>query len=332
MNLSASTTVEHFVVRAGRLAHLGYGMKGVAMKETELITSIQAIFNRPQRANLLVPNGDDGAVFRSSKKVITCADVAVEGVHFDLSWSSYFEVGRKITAANLADIAAMGGWPEFLLLTVVLSERHVKGALELAEGIAYEADRAGAQVIGGDISRGSELSISITALGETERAILRSGARPGERVFVSSIPGFSAAGLEILKSGAEKDSELKERAVNAHKAPTLDYQKYQSAFAALSSAIDISDGLLVDAGHIAAASGVAIDLSSESLLQSELARLDKDRALKWILSGGEDHVLLGTSTESIPGFVEIGKVLSGSGIFLDGKAIEIEGYSHDWQS
>ncbi|NDG09572.1 MAG: thiamine-phosphate kinase, partial [Actinobacteria bacterium] len=90
------------------------------MREAELIEQIQSIFARTGKANLIVPNGDDGAVFTSEKQVVACADVAVEGVHFRPKWSSLFEVGRKITAANLADICAMGGWPNFLLVTVVL--------------------------------------------------------------------------------------------------------------------------------------------------------------------------------------------------------------------
>jgi thiamine-monophosphate kinase len=99
------------------------------LREAELIEQIQSIFARTGKANLVVPNGDDGAVFTSEKQVVACADVAVEGVHFRPKWSSLFEVGRKITAANLADICAMGGWPNFLLVTVVLPEKYLSNAL-----------------------------------------------------------------------------------------------------------------------------------------------------------------------------------------------------------
>lgn len=300
------------------------------MEERELLGEIQAIFARTRKPNLLVPNGDDGAVFRSEGNVIACADVAVEGVHFNLEWSSLFEVGRKITAANLADVCAMGGWPTFLLVTVVLPKRLLSGALDLAKGIAHEADLVGAQVIGGDLSEGNELSISITALGETQRSILRSGAKVGDLVMVSELPGFSAAGLSLLRSSADFNSELASRAVAQHKAPSINYEKYRAAFNHLNSAIDISDGLVTDAGHIAESSGVNLDLSREALASSELKELDKENFIEWVLGGGEDHVLLVTAAESIPGFQVIGRVQAGSGVSLDGKEISGRGYSHRW--
>ena len=295
-----------------------------------MVGQIQAIFARTGKANLVVPNGDDGAVFTSEKSVVACADVAVEGVHFKPEWSSLFEVGRKITAANLADICAMGGWPNFLLVTVVLPEKYLSGVLDLAKGIAYEADLVGAQVIGGDVSAGGELSISITALGETTKPLLRSGAKVGESLYVSSLPGLSAVGLFLLGSGKEIGTELAKKAVLQHKAPTIEYQKYRDSFAKLSSAIDVSDGLVSDATHLAQASNVRIDLNSETLRRSELREIDGENYLNWVLHGGEDHVLLGTSTEAVPGFIEIGKVLAGSGVTLDGKEITAGGFTHSW--
>ena len=302
------------------------------MNEAELLEQIQATFARPRKSNLVVPNGDDGAVFTSNQQVIVCADVAVEGVHFRLDWSSHFEVGRKITAANLADVCAMGGWPDFLLVTAVIPERYADSVVELAEGIAHEADLVGAQVIGGDISSGDVLSVSITALGQTQKPLLRSGARPGDRVLVSELPGLSAAGLDILSSGVRAESNLKVRAVAQHKSPRIDYQKYRDSFSRLNSAIDVSDGLLTDAGHIASASNVCVELESGRLEASELKEVDPEKFLEWVLNGGEDHVLLGTAIDPIPGFIEIGKVRAGSGICLDGKEISAGGYSHSWGS
>jgi thiamine-monophosphate kinase len=300
------------------------------LREAELIGQIQAIFARTGKANLVVPNGDDGAVFTSEKQVVACADVAVEGVHFKPEWSSLFEVGRKITAANLADICAMGGWPNFLLVTVVLPEKYLSGALDLAKGIAQEADLVGAQVIGGDLSTGTELSISITALGETTKPLLRFGAKVGDSLYVSSLPGLSAAGLFLLNSGKEIGTELARKAVLQHKAPTIEYQKYRNIFAKLNCAIDVSDGLVSDAAHLAKASNVRIDLNSKILSRSELKELDAANYLDWVLNGGEDHVLLGTSTEAAPGFIEIGNVLEGSEVTLDGKEITAGGFAHSW--
>ena len=278
-----------------------------------------------------MPNGDDGAVFTSEKQVVACADVAVEGVHFRPKWSSLFEVGRKITAANLADICAMGGWPNFLLVTVVLPEKYLSNALDLAKGIAYEADLVGAQVIGGDLSTGAELSISITALGETAKPLLRSGAVVGDSVYISSLPGFSAAGLYLLSNEKKIDSEIATRAIAQHTSPTIDYEKYRSSYEKLNCAIDISDGLVSDAGHIAKASGVRIDLDSKVLRTSELQQIDDARYLDWVLNGGEDHALFGTSSEDVAGFIRIGKILSGRGVTLDGNEIAAGGFTHSWR-
>jgi len=300
------------------------------LREAELIGQIQAIFARTGKANLVVPYGDDGAVFTSEKQVVACVDVAVEGVHFKLQSSSLFEVGRKITAANLADICALGGWPSFLLVTVVLPEHNLSGVLDLAKGIAHEADLVGAQVIGGDLSTGTELSISITALGETTKPLLRSGAKVGDSLYVSSLPGLSAAGLFLLNSGKEIGTALAQKAIVQHKAPTIEYQKYRDCFSKLNCAIDVSDGLASDAAHLAKASNVRIDLNEEILSRSELKELDAENYLGWVLNGGEDHVLLGTSKEVVPGFIEIGKVLEGSGVALDGKEITAGGYTHSW--
>ena len=301
------------------------------MKEAELLGQIQAIFARPAKPNLSVPNGDDGAVFKYNKEVIACADVAVEGVHFKPEWSSLYEVGRKITAANLADVCAMGGWPEFVLVTVVLPEKYLGSVTELAKGIAFESDLVGAQVIGGDISSGQQLSISITALGETTRPLLRSGARVGDSVYVSHLPGLSAAGLALLKQGKVASSKIEEGAISQHKVPNVSYLKYRESFAKLNSAIDISDGLVIDAGHIASASGVGIDLNSEALKGSELKEIDGEQFFDWVLNGGEDHVLMGTTSEEVAGFIKIGKVLSGSGVTLDGNEIAAGGFTHSWK-
>ena len=300
------------------------------MLESDLIKEFQAIFRREKDNSLIVPNGDDGAVFISDKNIVVSEDVCVSGIHFDEKWSTPFEIGRKVAAANLADICAMGGWPKYLIATLVLPSEN--GVLELARGIAAEADKVGAQVIGGDLSAGSELAVSITAIGETLRPIRRSGAKVGDRVYVSTLPGSSAAGLYILKSGLAEDSDFKKLLVSEHKAPSIDYAKYERAFSSASAAIDISDGLLIDAERIAKSSNVKINLSKEVLAKSSLRDLDTDRYLDWVLRGGEDHVLLCTSPSAIPGFIDIGAVEPGNGIELDSEKIEIGGYSHQWTS
>lgn len=317
------------------------------MDEREVLARVRAIFDRqPTDASLIVGNGDDGAVFSAENHMtVVATDMAVENVHFRLDWSSADQVGRKITAANLADICAMGGWPEYLLVSVAFPERFLPELELLATGILSEAQKTGAAVIGGDLSRGSELVISITAIGSTNRPVRRSGAMPGDWLMISHLPGWSAAGLQLLLQGKNNLSASENRAIAQHKAPDIDYRKYRAAFDHLTSATDISDGLLIDAGHLAEASDAAIVLDSSAFSGCEgftdlklVADENNVSVMEMILSGGEDHVLLATSPEpdKCAGFVKVGKIESGTGVVLDGKKIEAKdlangaGYQHNW--
>ena len=305
------------------------------MREEVLLAQLREVFDRHSRKpDLVVDNGDDGAIFApQGKEVVIAADVAVEGVHFKREWSSSFDIARKITAANLADICAMGGWPQYLLVTAVIPSGWLEESIEIAQGIVHEANLVDAAVIGGDLSTGHELSLSITAVGYVEKKLLRSGARPGQYVVVSHRPGWSAAGLDLLRRGEKSDSPQKLRAISAHMIPEIPYDHYRSAFPYLSSATDTSDSLLIDLGHIAQSSKVSIDIDYSSLVDPELEVLGDCR--DWILNGGEDHVLVGTTDhpEKCPKFIVIGKVKEGSGeIFLDGTLVERSGFQHEWKS
>ncbi|MFM7949137.1 MAG: thiamine-phosphate kinase [Actinomycetales bacterium] len=299
------------------------------MLESELLEQIRALFGSSD-SSLVVENGDDGAVYIPKGKQVVTTDVAVETVHFRCDWSSYFQIGQKITAANLADIYAMGGIPKYLLVALVLPTRHVHGALELAKGILDEAKKVGATVIGGDLARGENLSISITAIGEVEKPFLRSGAKVGDRILISSLPGAAAAGLELLSTGGEISGDLAKLVVSEYQAPTIEYQKYQGAIGKFNSAIDTSDGLLSECAHISKASKVRFELKSELIRKSPLQNLNPNKYFDWILYGGEDHKLLGTCEVALEGFIEIGSVVPGNGVFLDGTEISTEGFEHRW--
>lgn len=310
------------------------------MNEREVLARVRAIFDQvADPPNLIVPNGDDGAVFASAESnVVIATDMAVEDVHFRLSWSSAGEIGQKITAANLADICAMGGWPQYLLVSVGFPKSFIGKLEQLAQGICDEAKKVGAKIIGGDLSTSEKLVISITAVGAVQRSIKRSGAQIGDLVQISHLPGWSAAGLTLLQREAHESPE-NSRAFSAHRRPEIDYQKYKTAFAAINSATDTSDGLLLDAKSIAEASGCQIALDTNSLTEisgyTELAKLAKNLSvdvMEWILHGGEDHALLVTAKLPIPNFFAIGKVAAGSGISLDGKEIgeQETGFQHQW--
>ena len=141
--------------------------------ESELIAAVKAIFESAPDDRLLIGIGDDGAVISQEKgKVVLATDISVEGVHFNRDWSSLFEIGAKITAANLADIYAMGGKPEYLLVAAALPAGfEVSEIQELARGIVDEASKVGARVIGGDITASEKLVVSIAVYGSVKDAI-----------------------------------------------------------------------------------------------------------------------------------------------------------------
>ena len=286
--------------------------------EAGVIEALSRIFGRNHRG-VEIGIGDDAAVVSVSEKAVVTTDVAVEGTHFSTQWSSPFEIGRKIAAANLADVYAMGGSPRYLVAAVTLTgEEGMEWIEELAEGIAHEAASCGAYVVGGDLAKGPCISIAITAIGETNHPITRSGAKAGDSIYISSLPGWSAAGLAVIEK--ELNNDLAFHAISEFRAPTVDYTSaVQFSNAKANSLCDISDALIVQAEQIAKASGVCLSLDKsliskhpefDSLCElSEIARVD---VWQWIFAGGEDHVFLATGKE-LDGFC-IGQVVEGSGV------------------
>ena len=290
--------------------------------ESELIAALSAVFKLSDasvRENVLIGIGDDGAVIApSSRKSVLAADMAIEGVHFNRKWSTLREIGAKITAANLADIYAMGGDPKYLLVSAALTaDFGIAEITELAQGIAEEAALVGASVVGGDISRAEQLVISISVFGEVEKPITRSAAKVGDSVVISGLPGKSAAGLIQLQSGVS-DSPF----VSAHKKPIVNYQLAKK-FRNVNSMCDVSDGLLSELNHIASASGVGIELDSKLIADipgfKELEAGAQSDVWELVLSGGEDHVFVATTSTEIPeGAFVIGRVDSGTGVKVSG--------------
>jgi thiamine-monophosphate kinase len=288
--------------------------------ERELIINIAEIFAEAN-SDLLVPIGDDAAVFsRPETSVVVTTDMAVEEVHFKTNWSSAQEIGRKVAAANLADIYAMGGKPKFLTVAMAATgDEELEWMLDIARGIAHEAHIAGAQVIGGDLSKAEKIVISITAIGECEKPILRSGAQIGDSVYISNLPGWSAAGLIALQRNLA--GGLLDFAVAEHRAPSIDYDNAEQLAIGANSLCDVSDSLMIQGEQISEASGVSLEIDGELLAKhpdfaelSQIAAQLEVSVFDLILSGGEDHIFLATG-KALKGY-EIGKVLPGSGIRL----------------
>lgn len=273
----------------------------------------------PGRATLL-PSGDDAAVVAAPDgRFVVTTDVLVEGRHFRRQWSTGRDVGRRAAVQNLADVAAMGASPTALVVALgVPGDLPVAWLEDLARGLADECGPLGVGVVGGDLSGGSEVTVAVTALGDLQgrAAVTRSGARPGDVVAHAGVRGRSAAGLALLGADLELlDDEL----VAAYRHPASPVAAGPVAAAAGATAmIDVSDGLLRDAGRVAAASHVVLDVD-EGAFAADRARLATAAEVlgadvdAWVLGGGEDHGLLATfpASATVPApFVAVGRVLA----------------------
>lgn len=273
---------------------------------------------------VLLGPGDDAAVVRAPDgRVVATTDVLVEGVHFRRDWSRGYDVGRKAAAANLADVAAMGGTGTALLVGLAApGDLPVAWATGLADGLRDEAARVGAVVAGGDTVRAEQVVVSVTALGDLggRAPVTRAGARPGDVVVVAGRLGWSAAGLALLRAGVTQGP-----LVAAHRRPEPPYALGPALAAAGATAMcDVSDGLVADLGHLARASGVVIGLHSGRLADDAVALSD-------VLTGGEDHALVATLPPGTPlpdGCRTIGRVSGGEpAVLVDGEPAA-GGWSH----
>lgn len=237
--------------------------------------------------------GDDAAVIRPPRgdQLVASTDTALEGVHFRRPWLTPREIGYRAASAALSDLAAMGATPIGLLVSLQLSRAALAGLMGLADGIADAARAAGAVILGGNVSRGDVLGVTTTVLGSAYAPLTRSGARPGDILYVTGEFGGPAAALRALK--ARKKPKAAWRARFAKPAARIAEARWLAARGVV-AAIDISDGLVSDAGHIAAASAVSIDLDGASV-----PRLDGVTAAD-ALSGGEEYELLVAARAPLP--------------------------------
>ena len=297
--------------------------------ESELIAALSTIFTVAD-PKLIVGICDDGAVIKAStQNLVAATDMAVEGVHFKREWSNLHDIGAKIAAANLADIFAMGGDPRYLLVSAGLTKDFgITEIQELAQGIKSEADLVGAAIIGGDISRAEQLVISITALGEVENPIKRAGAKVGDVVIISGLPGKSALGLRQLQDGM-----ITSPYISAHLKPEINYQLARK-FRSVSAMCDVSDGLLSELNHVATSSKVGIEVDIKSLEAisgfAEFAEISGSGVWEFLLNGGEDHIFVATTSAEIPlGAFTIGRVVAGSEVKVPGlENFPAQGFRH----
>jgi thiamine-monophosphate kinase len=292
--------------------------------EFDLIDRLTARLPEPHRLPPFGP-GDDAALVPTDPETLVTTDTLVDGVHFRRDWSTPAEVGFRALEVNLSDIAAMGGRPSWAVVSLVLPESMRVGALEeFYRGLAKSARRAEVGVVGGNMTRGAQFSASITVLGRTlgrGHAVARSGASPGDWLFVTGQPGLAAAGRKLLEaSGRGADLwEIQDPAGESKRAagtadmPLADpaakaaLQRYlvpdarvalglEITRAGASAMIDVSDGLAADLHHLARASGCGALIDADELPRARgLAQLADVRG--WplddlILAGGDDYELL----------------------------------------
>ena len=296
-----------------------------------------------KKRDLIAGIGDDAAVVKSrSKTFLLASDMLLEGVHFNLSFTTFYQLGYKTLAVNISDIFAMGGKPKYFLLNLGVPQTcTLQDIKEIYRGLNAIAKKFGIAIVGGDtcaLKKG--LVLSGTLMGETGNAIMRKGAVPGDSIFVTGPLGDSAMGLELLKKlGTKKRigtsvpaSHLK--LIKRHLMPEPAPLKRT---AGVTSMIDISDGLLIDLSHICNESKVGAVIYKEMVpLSKELIdaakKLRKD-PLEYALKGGEDYLLLFTSPAKIrKDAVKIGDVISMGRYLVDSEGrrerFKAEGYEH----
>lgn len=297
---------------------------------------------------VLVGPGDDTALLATGGAVLATTDAMVRGRDWRDDWSGPADVGAKAVVQNLADLAAMGGVGTGVLVTLIApATLSAAWARDLSEAVAATADAEGVPVIGGDLSSSTGgVVVSITALGELPGPgpVLRSGARAGDLLAVRGSLGRSAAGLEVLQRSDTDWSPPRDRAdavaawMGYHRRPDPDLAAGPAAARAGATAmIDVSDGLLRDAGRLASASTVRIELDEAVLTQLAAAYepvLGERCALDCVLTGGEEHSMLATFPDDAApdGWTVLGRVSApghdGPGVWWRGERSSGGGWDH----
>ncbi|MEQ9463137.1 MAG: thiamine-phosphate kinase [Haliea sp.] len=279
--------------------------------------------------------GDDCAILalEPGERLATSVDTVVAGVHFPPD-SLPEDVGYRAVAAAASDLAAMGARPLGMTLALTLPDADELWLHSFSQGVGAAASALALPLVGGDTTRGP-LTVSVQVFGALPagKALLRAGAQVGDAVYVSGTLGDAAGGLAVLEGRYRPEPEAAEYLEQRFFRPLPRLQLGMLLLDDAHAAIDISDGLLADAGHIAAASGVGIRLDAGRLpLSPALAsHPDRDQALRWALAGGDDYELcfcLPPAATAPADCTRVGEVLAGGGVVCPGFDDLAGGYSH----
>ena len=275
--------------------------------------------------NLIAGIGDDAAAWRSRNTVqLATVDALVENVHFSFDYTSWNDLGWKALAVNLSDIAAMGGVPEYALVSLALPpETEVDDVLDFYRGMLELAGRYGVAIIGGDTDSTPWISVTVTVLGTAEdkdRLLVRAAAKPGDLIAVTGYPGTAAAGYAMLSKKLQLDDESSLILKQAFLRPSPRITEGQLLLKnGIKTAIDISDGLIVDLRHICRASRVGARVAVAKVpLSQAVSKNFGAKAPEMALSGGEDYELLFTGR---PAVIEKVRRLAGCPVTVIGEII-----------
>ncbi len=327
-------------LRSARKGALGLGPGA----EFDLIRTFLREPDAAGREDVPVGPGDDCAVVAGEGIALT-SDLSIEGVHFRRDWLAPEEIGYRAATASLSDLAAMAARPIGVLVSLAIPPDETELATRIMAGVREALEPVGGALLGGDLSRSPQVVIDVVGVGEAARPVLRSGARPGDEVWVTGVLGGAAHVVAELLAGRAAPVEAwpafaRPRARNAEAIWLADRRLPTSM-------LDLSDGLGGDAGHLASSSGVAIVLDPEALpLHPTLAALERTAALSLAIGGGEDYELCFTARAGAvqpvaAAFAEafgialtrVGRVEEGAGVFTTnatGERTRLEngGYQH----
>jgi len=308
----------------------------MAISEFDLIDRFFARAADRSAPGVVAGIGDDCAVLQlePGERLATSIDTQVQGRHFMFD-TPPVHIGYRAVAAAVSDLAAMGAQPRGMTLALTLPKADESWLQGFSEGLHEASRNFGCPLIGGDLTRGP-LTITIAVFGALppDRMLARSGAQPGDQLWVSGSLGDAAAALRVLAGEwpgpAEEAQYLLRRFYSPSPRLALGQQLLEHGATA---AIDVSDGLLADVGHIAHASGVRIVVDSKSLPLSDVLFKFPDikQALTWALTGGDDYELcfcLPAGAIAPTGCARIGKVVRGSGVECDFAIEESRGFRH----
>ena len=312
--------------------------------EFGLIERLTRIVGAEGSPDLVVGPGDDAAVWRvGGEYLIATTDAMVEGVHFLPERTRWEDVGWKALAANVSDIAAMGGTPLFALVTLALPPETLAETMDaLYRGLGQSAGEYGVTIAGGDVVRAPQVSVTVALMGRAAQRdgvpllLRRSTARTGDVIAVTGTLGDSAAGLRLLQTGTAADDPIVQR----HTRPVPRVEAGRGAVeAGVRCGIDVSDGLLQDVGHVCEMSNAGAVLRAADVpLSDGLRAAFPDDALELACTGGEDYELLligpAAAVSRVPDVAVIGEIVDGPprATLLDGDGSEIKFARTGWDA